>query len=424
MNNNEAVVRLGLNTTAFENAASKFSSKLKKISGAWQQALMAGGIIAGINSILSRFDDLGDKADNLNISTDFLQGLSHIASQDAVGGVKTLDKALAELNVRLGEARSGSEATLKSFAKWGITEKEIRENTTDEMFLRIADAIKKIPDPTQRAAAAFELLGKSGAKLTGILQTGSDAIRKRIDETSKLDAESVSALGRAKSQIEDITNVWYIGAAKILTMLTKDIPEALAQMPGFAWINTGARLDDYSSGYTAPPSKSEIAEGRRMIRQHKDERISAILEAKNAEINAAYEVARVQKSINEAELGRQLIRLQEEVSARQRILDRKKGVQERFNLHGMPTEEEIRNSARFGGAQKRLDELGGEMSQARLRGDKEGLKRAVAEDANIRAWFDREGIAKDPNKELVAEMQKLTGLADSGALRVLIKNLQ
>lgn len=409
MTTGEAIVRLGLDTTAFQNASNKFSSKLKSISGAWQQALVAGGIIAGINSIISKMDDLGDKADNLNISTDFLQGIQHIASQDAIGGIRTMDKALTELNGRIGEARSGNAAALATFAKWGITAESVRSLSVEEMFLKISDVIKAIPDSTMRSAAAFDLLGKSGKNLTGILQAGSEEIKKRMDATMKLDAEGIASLSRARAQLDGLANDATIGLAKVLNYLTNEIPTALAglKLNDFNWYSG---LFPKANEGVASPSQGELLVAKRdrdaRVAEHK--KGLAIIEAETKKTNQRIFADEMRKR----------------AEAHAKKLDDIRTIQQRFNARGMPTEEEIRNSSRFGGAQKRLDELGGEMSQARLRGDKAGLKRAVAEDANIRAWFDREGIANDPNKELVAEMQKLTGLADSGALRVLIKNLE
>jgi hypothetical protein len=84
------------------------------------------------------------------------------------------------------------------------------------MFYLIADRIKAIPDPAQRAAAAFELLGKSGKNLTGVLSGGAAQLKNMVDQADKLAAADVKKLADAKDQIEDYTNTLTIWGGKLL----------------------------------------------------------------------------------------------------------------------------------------------------------------------------------------------------------------
>ena len=159
MTRHEAMVSLGLDTTSLKSGvkhfASEFRASLNEFSKEWTGALTVGGIIGGIKHIIDKFDDLKDRADNLDIGTDFLQGMQHIASRDAVGGVDAFNKSIAELSVRLGAAKDGSKEAIDKFEKLGISAQKIASSSAEEMFYDIADAIKQIPDPASRTAAAL-----------------------------------------------------------------------------------------------------------------------------------------------------------------------------------------------------------------------------------------------------------------------------
>ena len=216
----EILLRLGLDATAVKTGMAQANASvqggLKSIASSFSRAFAGGAILAGINSVINKFDDLKDRADNLGISTDFLQGMNQIASRDAVGGVETFNKSISELSVRLGSAKDGSEQSIKAFEKFGITLKDIQTLDAEGMMYLIADKIKAIPDPAQRAAAAFELLGKAGKNMTGILSGGADELKRMVDAVDKLDAAKVAELANAKDEIDNAKNTLTVGAGRAL----------------------------------------------------------------------------------------------------------------------------------------------------------------------------------------------------------------
>lgn len=204
-----------------KQAGESTKATLKDAFGSIGSIISGGAILAGMKGLLNHFDELDDRARNLSISTDFLQGMEHIASNDAVGGVKTFNKAITELSVKLGDAKTGSDDAIKKFEKWGITLKDIADLDTEGMFYKIADRIKAIPDPSERSAAAFELLGKAGKSLVGVMQEGSAAVKGMVDQVDKLDSEKLKMLADAKGNIQDVGNTATIWAGKALGAIGK-----------------------------------------------------------------------------------------------------------------------------------------------------------------------------------------------------------
>ena len=220
----EILLRLGMSAdgikTGMAKANASVKSGLESIKSEFVKAFAGGAILGAMNKVLDKFDEIQDRADNLGVGTDFLQGMQQVAKRDAVGGQETFNRAISELSVRLGEAKGGTESAIQAFQKFGITLSDISRLDVEGMFYLIAERIKSIPDPTQRAAAAFELLGKSGKNLTGVLAGGAAQLKNMVDQADKLAAADVKKLAEAKDQIEDYTNTLTIWGGKLLGYVT------------------------------------------------------------------------------------------------------------------------------------------------------------------------------------------------------------
>jgi len=217
----EIIVRAGFDNSALAAGVRQSQNIVKEgfteIKNYMVGALGAAAVFQGFKKVIDFADDLKDRADNLGVSTDFLQGLGHIAGKDAVGGIMTFNKAITDLSQKLGDAKNGSEDTIKKFQKWGITLKEIEDLDAEGMFYRIADALRDIPDPAKRTAAAFELLGKSGKNMTGILSQGSEEIKNASAGVVKISQANIDALAQAKDKLEDIGLMSKILGSRLIT---------------------------------------------------------------------------------------------------------------------------------------------------------------------------------------------------------------
>lgn len=199
-----------------KEAGKEAKENIKEGFGGLGEILGGGAILEGMRHVIDKFDELDKRAKNLGVGTDFLQGMEHISSTDAIGGVETFNKAIGQLSVNLGEAKDGSEEAIKKFAKWGITLKDIQDLDAEGMFYKISDRIKDIEDPSKRSAAAFDLLGKAGKNLTGVMSEGSDAVKKMVDQVDKLDADKIKELAEAKKSMEGVVNTATVWAGKAL----------------------------------------------------------------------------------------------------------------------------------------------------------------------------------------------------------------
>ncbi len=479
MTRHEAIVSLGLDVTSLKRGIATFGSdfrhSLNHLAKEWGGAFAVGGVIAGIEKILDKFDQLKDKADSLDVGTDFLQGMQHISSRDAVGGVESFNRAIAELSVRLGAAKDGSKEAIDKFEKLGISMSQIAGSSAEEMFYLIADSISRIPDPAMRTAAAFDILGKSGKGMAGIMSQGSDALRKMVDETSKLDSDSVKALAEAKDRLEDLGNTATVVGGKIVSLFAHEIPKALGEM--------SVGLDNIRKSW-AEESRVKVEAERKIIQDKVDAEIDAekkITAAKNVAVKmqAKFERGETTAQLKEkADLQlkladlvfRQMTDQQKMVDLNRKINDDYKNLkglhegtseymkieirlkqnsleyskliseeqrrtasaakdqadrQERINalkrqLAGqknsefMPTLSELAEKGIYQREAQRLQWLEQDAKDAMLFGDKSGFKRDTEEIQSIRDRLSKAGVFNDPNKSIVDELEKLTKPVSEG----------
>lgn len=418
----EAVVSLGLDTTKIRAGLNKFGSDFRSsianVSKQWLGALSAGGIIAGINTLLNKFDDLNDKAENLDISTDFLQGMQHLAGKDVVGGVKTFDKAIGELSVKLGEAKSGSAEAIATFEKWGLPLDKIKDADTERVFYMIADAVKAIPDPATRSAAAFELLGKSGKNMSGYLAQGGDAIKQLVAGVDKLDANKVKELAAMKDQLDDGLNRLAFYGGKLLAFFSVDIPSAMGEL------STGLENINNALKKTA---QDWIAEQRKKVQDQVDiemaaeEKLAAdklALEKQADEEGRKLAEKRAAEEKLQADARLLLIKINKELEVKAakdaadkiaRFESLKGSLKGSLGNEFMPTLGELVSAGGpYAQDARRAQFLESDIRLAKAKGNDEFATGEMNELQDIRGRLSKAGVYNDPNKAIVDEIAKLS----------------
>jgi hypothetical protein len=132
---------------------------------------------------------LGETSQQLGVTTDALQEYRYAATQVGLTQ-EEMDKALGQLTRRIGEAANGTKAQAEAFKSLGISVKDANGNVLNaaDAIPKIADALKGIANPAQRAAVLTDLFGKAGQKLEPLLSGGSAAVNELRQAAHKLGA--------------------------------------------------------------------------------------------------------------------------------------------------------------------------------------------------------------------------------------------
>lgn len=158
---------------------------------------MLSSLKAMVSGQLDAIDGTAKLSDRLNISTESILGLRHAADLSGVS-FEQFDGLLEKMVKTLGNAAQDEfSQTSVLLQAIGLNAQELSAMGPDKAFLAIADGIKGIVNPADRAMVATELFGRAGQKLLNTLTMGSEGILEQAGEVEKLGA-SFSRVDAAK----------------------------------------------------------------------------------------------------------------------------------------------------------------------------------------------------------------------------------
>lgn len=165
--------------------ASGLSSTLKVATAAMASA--AGVMAIAIKGALNEADDLGKMAQKIGVPIEELSGLKYAADLSGVS-IESLEKGLGRLSRNLVEGAQGLQTPVRAFQALGI---EIRNadgsiKTVGQALPELADKFTKMRDGPEKTALSMQLLGRAGADLIPLLNSGAAGIKQMTDEAAEL----------------------------------------------------------------------------------------------------------------------------------------------------------------------------------------------------------------------------------------------
>lgn len=175
-------------------------SDVNRLLGAFGIGLSIGAVVQFGREVLAAGDAIQKMADQTGLSLAEVQKLQFIAGQSGTA-VGSLVSAIQNLQQRLGDDSSGAAGAIKHL---GLNFDNFLKLGPYEQMVTLAEGIKGIEDPTDRASTAAALFGKNWkenlpAILSGMRELG-DAAPVMADETVKALDAAGDALDRLKRQ--------------------------------------------------------------------------------------------------------------------------------------------------------------------------------------------------------------------------------
>lgn len=141
-------------------------------------------------------------------------------------------KHVGLLQKKIYEAANGNKAAAETFRELGISALGLQKLAPAEQFAAISNAIAAIEDPTQKAAMALEVFGKSGAELL-VLFNEKGAIDNAASQLGVLptvlarNAALFDDIGDAIDRIRNIPRNFFVGLFDQLAPLLKKITDGI-----------------------------------------------------------------------------------------------------------------------------------------------------------------------------------------------------
>lgn len=158
-------------------------------------------------------DELITESMVTGLSTKTLQELQYAENLIDVS-VGTITGSMTKLTKAMGDARDGNATAIQSFADLGVSIEDANGNlrSAEDVFMDVIDALGQIENPTERDAAAMDILGKSAQELNPLILQGTDALREFMAEAESvgyvLGEEDVAALAALDDAVQRNELMW------------------------------------------------------------------------------------------------------------------------------------------------------------------------------------------------------------------------
>ena len=195
------------------NVGKQADESAKKTSGLMRsmKALAAGfAVYKGYQFIKSSVTE----TTSLAKSTAALTRLTGLDTASAAGWVTTakergiqskqLNQAFISLSRSISSGAQGSKASVQAFQQLGLSAANLKVQDAHTQMSMLADSFKALPPGVDKAALAQKLFGRQAQAMLPLLNQGSAALNKQIDEMGKssgvTNASQKSALALVKQQ--------------------------------------------------------------------------------------------------------------------------------------------------------------------------------------------------------------------------------
>ena len=180
----------------------------------------ASAVASGLLDLEDRVEKLGNTADKLGVSFEFIQTLEEAGNRSGVS-IESVSSAFGKLQKTLAGADEESKAATAALAKLGISFTDLENLSPEEQIRLVGEQLQGIDDPARRTAAAMQIFGKSGADLLPFfanLGPAADDIERLGGSLSAIDrgriddfGAGIDALGVASSRLGELLLVPFAG---------------------------------------------------------------------------------------------------------------------------------------------------------------------------------------------------------------------
>jgi len=205
-------------------------------------------VLAGLLQLEDRVEKLGNTADKLGVSFEFIQTLEEAANRSGTS-IDAVSAAFGRLQKSVLGVDEESKAAQKALAEIGVTSQELADLDPQEQYQRIGQALAGIEDPAKRTATAIALFGKAGADLIPFFNNiaGAAADMERFNATlSQTDRERIDGLGSAFDGVQVALRGFGQELLTPFIGITQSISEGLSPVITTLGQNLGALFDALS----------------------------------------------------------------------------------------------------------------------------------------------------------------------------------
>jgi len=206
-------------------AGAQGASRALSLLGPAISALSVGALANLARRAVDAVGGLGELADQAGVSTDALQAFCFAAIETGVRN-EELERGLAILTRRIGEAATGGRQAEEAFRRIGVSFLDAAGNAraTEGVLADIADRIAAVENPAERARIATEIFGdRLGQRLIPFLAQGRQGLERLTAEALRFgaiaDADLIAKADEASDKIAALERAFSSLARNLLAQV-------------------------------------------------------------------------------------------------------------------------------------------------------------------------------------------------------------
>lgn len=289
------VIELAANTARLQSDLGRGVSMVERGAATMKRAFgfLSGGLAAGLgggffgrvaSDAIKFGDEIQKAASRAGIGAGEFSKLAAAGKQVDIEQA-SLSRGIKNLQVAISNAANGSKQAQDSFRELGLEIGELRNIPADRQLEKIASALQRVTDPTDRTRLGTELLSKAYLELVPLLDKGAVGIRDLIREQERLgntfsDAQ-IAKLAETDEAIKKLESSWR-GFSRTLTAFVAPaltaVFEAATREESADSLRT--RLESIEHGYDEVAKaalRAKLAQAeQREAQEQRDKRLAAI----------------------------------------------------------------------------------------------------------------------------------------------------
>lgn len=174
---------------------------------------LAKGMIDAVKNTAAYADEINTLAKTTGMGTDAIQEWKYAADLIDVS-FETIEGSLTKLTKNMDAARDGSAKQTAAFETLGVAVTDANGNLRDsnDVFMDVIDALRKIENPTERDAIAMDILGKSAKDLNPLIETSRSDLEALRAEARKvgavMDSSTLNKLNKVQDGFDRLGGAW------------------------------------------------------------------------------------------------------------------------------------------------------------------------------------------------------------------------
>ena len=238
---------IGADTAAFRNQMAAAAKSLAGLTAAF----------IGFRSVSESFSnalDMGGRLNDLSARTGETAGnlaLLERAFSNAGSSADKVGPSINKMQKTIQDAAEGGKEAVDALSALGLTAEELGQKTPLEQMQILASRISSIPDPTQRAAAAMGVFGKSGGELLPVLRNFAGEIELAKHQMGDLPEILNRSVGSFDNFGDALTSVKNKNTEFAVGLLSEVIPAIEEAFGKFSELNAAGAGAHFGKGLVA-----------------------------------------------------------------------------------------------------------------------------------------------------------------------------